>query len=94
MNEAAAPQALRYTVVSTTSALLNAGGVGLLLLLSLPDYRAAWLAARVLVFLCWNYPLQRDYVYAATKDKGPPRDDRVPVSAPASAACASRAPSS
>ncbi|MEZ4447037.1 MAG: GtrA family protein [Polyangiaceae bacterium] len=86
-DEAAAPQALRYTVVSTTSAILNAGGVGLLLLLSLPDYRAAWLVARVLVFLCWNYPLQRDYVYAAS----PPKTAEGPVmvratpSAPASA---------
>jgi phosphatidylglycerophosphate synthase/putative flippase GtrA len=64
-DDEAGPQALRYTIVSTSSALLNAGGVALLLLIELPDYRAAWLIARVLVFIGWNYPLQRDYVYAA-----------------------------
>jgi phosphatidylglycerophosphate synthase/putative flippase GtrA len=63
--DAPALQAVRYTIVSVTSALLNSGGVALVLLLPLPDYRLAWLLVRGLVFLCWNYPLQRDYVYGA-----------------------------
>jgi hypothetical protein len=34
-------------------------------LLFLPglDYRIAWVIVRVAVFLTWNYPLHRDYVF-------------------------------
>ena len=58
-----APQAMRYTIVSGTSALLNSAGVALVMLAPLPDYRLAWVVVRGLVFVCWNFPLQRDYVY-------------------------------
>jgi phosphatidylglycerophosphate synthase/putative flippase GtrA len=57
------PQVGRYVTVSATSALLNAGGVSLLMLLPV-DYRAAWWLARGIVFLAWNYPLQRSFVFA------------------------------
>lgn len=56
-------QAARYVFVSITSALLNSGGVAVILLLPGVDYRIAWLVARAAVFLTWNYPLHRDYVF-------------------------------
>jgi phosphatidylglycerophosphate synthase/putative flippase GtrA len=59
------PQALRYAIVSASSALLNSGGVALALALPLRDYRVAWVLVRAVVFLCWIFPLQRDYVYGA-----------------------------
>jgi phosphatidylglycerophosphate synthase/putative flippase GtrA len=57
------PQAARYTVVSGMSALLNAGGVAVLTMNPMPDYRVAWWIARGAVFLLWNFPLQRIYVF-------------------------------
>jgi putative flippase GtrA len=66
------PQATRYAVVSGMSALLNAGGVAVLTMSSLPDYRIAWWIARGTVFLMWNFPLQRMYVF-------PPEPEPVPV---------------
>ncbi len=54
----------RYAGVSASSALLNAGGVAVVLLLPSVDYRVAWLLVRVLVFLTWNFPLHRNYVFA------------------------------
>jgi phosphatidylglycerophosphate synthase/putative flippase GtrA len=57
------PQAARYTVVSGMSALLNAGGVAVLTMNPLPDYRIAWGIVRATVFLLWNFPLQRIYVF-------------------------------
>jgi putative flippase GtrA len=63
-------QIMRYVMVSGTSLALNAGGVYVLMLLPSPDYRLAWLLVRGAVFLCWNYPLHRDFVFAAEK-RGP-----------------------
>lgn len=57
-------QAGRYVVVSTTSALLNGGGVAVLLLLPSVGTLAAWILTRAAVFVTWNYPLHREYVYA------------------------------
>jgi putative flippase GtrA len=56
-------QGLRYSVVSLSSAFLNAGGVALLLFAPNMDYRLAWLLARFAVYVAWNYPLNRDYVF-------------------------------
>lgn len=53
----------RYVIVSATSALLNAGGVAAILLLEC-DYRIAWWVTRLVVFVAWNYPLQRNFVFA------------------------------
>ncbi len=62
-------QGRRYILVSLSSALLNSGGVAVLLLVPDIDYRLAWVLARGLVFVTWNFPLQRDYVFA--KDASP-----------------------
>jgi phosphatidylglycerophosphate synthase/putative flippase GtrA len=66
-----APQLARYALVSATSALLNAGGVAVLLLLDI-DYRLAWVLVRGAVFVGWNLPLQRDYVYASRDEQPRP----------------------
>jgi len=82
------PQAARYAIVSVSSALLNSGGVALTMMLPLPDYRIGWLLVRAVVFLFWNYALQRDYVYGdrgacmpesldATSDAPPPVSSRT-----------------
>jgi putative flippase GtrA len=63
-SQAKLPQAGRYAFVNLTSAALCAGGVGLLLLLPTMDYRLAWVLVRIAVFIAWNFPLQRDYVFA------------------------------
>ncbi|MFT3914955.1 MAG: GtrA family protein [Anaeromyxobacteraceae bacterium] len=57
------PQAARYTVVSAMSALLNSGGVAVLTMNPQLDFRAAWWIVRGAVFLLWNLPLQRIYVF-------------------------------
>lgn len=68
-NAPAVTQAWRYTFVSASSALLNSGGVAVLLFLPGLDYRIAWLLVRVAVFLTWNYPLHRDFVFNETEDE-------------------------
>ena len=82
-NDRTLPQFGRYGVVSATSALLNAGGVAVVLLLPSVDYRLAWLLVRGAVFLAWNLPLQRDYVYAPQQeresDAGAPVSQREPA---------------
>ena len=65
-SEAKLPQIRRYTFVSLTSALLNASGVWVMLQLPDVEFRIAWLFVRVAVGLAWNYPLQRDYVFASS----------------------------
>jgi phosphatidylglycerophosphate synthase/putative flippase GtrA len=62
--DAKLPQMGRYTFVSFTSALLNSGGVAVLLMLPAIHYRIAWIVVRLAVFLAWNFPLHRDYVFA------------------------------
>ena len=57
-----AGHAARYTLVSVTSALLNGGGVALLLLLPSMDFRIAWVLVRLAVTLTWTVPLRRDYI--------------------------------
>lgn len=61
------PQMWRYGFVSFTSALLNSGGVALLLLLPAVDFRIAWVLVRIGVYLTWNFPLHRDYVFVSDK---------------------------
>ncbi len=55
----------RYLVVSGSSALLNSGLVGVLLLMPAVPYPLAWGLVRALVFVAWNHPLHRDYVFVA-----------------------------
>lgn len=59
----ALPQATRYALVSTINALLNAGGVAVLMLLPASDAWLAWGITRAVVFLAWSFPMQRDYVF-------------------------------
>jgi phosphatidylglycerophosphate synthase/putative flippase GtrA len=61
-------QLVRFAFVSGTSALLNAGGVALLLLLPSVGSTVAWLVTRALVFVCWNFPLSSEWAFAAPRD--------------------------
>ena len=61
-------QSFRYAMVSGTSALLNSGGVGMLLLVPGLDYRIAWIIIRIAIYSAWNYPLQRNYVFPDTDE--------------------------
>jgi len=71
-NDPAAPQAFRYSVVSASGALLNAGGVAAMLLQPMIDYKLSWWIVRGAVFLLWSFPLQRNYVYAPQEEgEGP-----------------------
>lgn len=62
---AVAPQLARYTLVSAISAMLNAGGVALLMLYPQLDVAWGWWLARGVVYFAWNLPLHRDYVFNA-----------------------------
>lgn len=65
----------RYFLVSASSALLNAGGVAVALFIPGLNYRIAWALVRGIVFLGWNFPLQRDYVF----NHGTPAAEPTPV---------------
>jgi putative flippase GtrA len=67
--DAIAPQATRYAVVSGSSALLNAGGVALLAFHPALDYRIAWWLVRGVVWLGWNFPMQRSWVFAPPEER-------------------------
>lgn len=69
-------QTRRYLFVSATSMLLNMGGVAVLSLLPNVDYRVGWFIARATIFLLWNFPLQRDYVFGPSVDR--PQPSSVP----------------
>jgi putative flippase GtrA len=56
---------MRYVFVTASSAFLNSGLVAVLLLFPRMSYQLAWVVVRVLVFVTWNYPLHRNYVFAA-----------------------------
>ena len=53
----------RYVTVSAASASFNAILVAALLWIPNQHVTIAWAVARALVFLGWNYPLHRDYVF-------------------------------
>jgi putative flippase GtrA len=59
----ALPQLARFLFVWATSALLNSLGVPALLPL-IGSFSLAWLLVRGAVYLGWNYPLSRWYVFA------------------------------
>lgn len=63
-----APQAGRYLVVTASSALLNGGLVAVFLLLPDLPYQLAWVLVRGAVFVTWNFPLHRDYVFLHARD--------------------------
>jgi phosphatidylglycerophosphate synthase/putative flippase GtrA len=60
-------QVVRYAFVSGTTAMLNAGGVALALLVPGADYRIGWVIARALVFVTWSFPLLNEFAF-------PPRE--------------------
>ncbi len=69
-----AAQAGRYLFVTTSSALLNSGLVGVLLLLPSMPYQLAWVLVRVAVYVTWNFPLHRDYVFLRTDTPATPSE--------------------
>lgn len=62
----ALPQVLRFLVVWATSALLNSSGVPALLGV-VGSFPVAWALVRAAVYLGWNYPLSRWFVFSAEK---------------------------
>lgn len=60
---AALPQAARFLFVWATSALLNSAGVPVLLSW-LGSFPVAWGFVRAAVYLGWNYPLSRWFVFS------------------------------
>lgn len=62
------PQVLRFLLVWATSALLNSSGVPALLSW-VASFPLAWALVRGAVYLGWNYPLSRWFVFAAEKPR-------------------------
>ena len=62
----ALPQVGRFLFVWATSAWLNASGVPALLQL-VASFPLAWGGVRAAVYLAWNYPLARWFVFATEK---------------------------
>jgi len=60
------PQVLRFLFVWATSALLNSTGVSALVGW-FGSFAVAWTLVRASVYLGWNYPLSRWFVFAADK---------------------------
>ena len=59
------PQFARFLVVWLTSAGLNVAGVVFLLALFGSRFGLAWAVARTVVFVAWNFPLLRWFVFPA-----------------------------
>jgi putative flippase GtrA len=62
----ALPQVLRFLFVWATSAVLNSTGVPALLAV-LGSFPVAWALVRAGVYLGWNYPLSRWFVFSVEK---------------------------
>jgi putative flippase GtrA len=62
----AVPQLLRFLFVWSTSAFLNSAGV-VVLLGHTSSFALAWLTVRAAVYLGWNYPLARWFVFSREK---------------------------
>lgn len=60
------PQVMRFLVVWATSALLNSTGVPWVLSW-VGSFPLAWGVVRAAVYLGWNYPLSRWFVFAADR---------------------------
>jgi putative flippase GtrA len=63
----ALPQLLRFLLVWGTSAFLNSFGVPALLAWGVSSFPLAWTFVRAAVYLAWNYPLSRWFVFSAEK---------------------------
>jgi len=66
----ALPQLLRFLFVWATSALLNSAGVPALLPW-VGGFTTAWVLVRAAVYLSWNYPLSRWFVFSTEKAETP-----------------------
>jgi putative flippase GtrA len=62
----ALPQLVRFLLVWATSALLNSAGVAALLEAT-GSFALAWLVVRAAVYLGWNYPMARWFVFSPPK---------------------------
>ncbi len=60
------PQVLRFLLIWATSALLNSSGVPALMSF-VASFPLAWSLVRAAVYLGWNYPLSRWFVFATEK---------------------------
>ena len=58
-------QAWRYALVSGSSAVLNAGGVALVLLLPELENSVAWWLTRAFVWSMWTLPLTRNWAFGS-----------------------------
>ncbi len=68
------PQIARFLMVWATSALLNSTGVPAVMSW-VASFPVAWALVRASVYLGWNYPLSRWFVFAAEK---PPAELSAP----------------
>jgi hypothetical protein len=60
------PQVVRFLAVWASSALFNSAGVPALLPW-VSSFSVAWLLVRAAVYLGWNYPMSRWFVFSAEK---------------------------
>jgi phosphatidylglycerophosphate synthase/putative flippase GtrA len=72
-----AAHAGRYVFVTATSALLNTGLVAVLLLLPDVPYQLAWILVRIVVYVTWNLPLHRDYVFQRSGNLSSPDPGQI-----------------
>jgi putative flippase GtrA len=56
-------QVVRFGIVSGGSLLLNTGGVHLVVSAAVWEYKTGWWLVRGTVWLLWNYPLHRYWVF-------------------------------
>lgn len=66
----AAPQLLRFVFVWLASALLNSVGVPALLAF-VSSFQLAWAVVRGVVYLGWNYPMTRWFVFTRGRSAQP-----------------------
>ena len=66
----ALPQLLRFVFVWLMSAFLNSAGVPALLAF-VSSFQVAWLFVRGAVYLGWNYPLTRWFVFSGSRRDAP-----------------------
>jgi phosphatidylglycerophosphate synthase len=61
------PLARRYVFASASSAVLNMGGLAVMLMLPGIEWWISWIVVRLAVWITWNIPLHRDYVFMPTE---------------------------
>jgi len=61
------PLPRHYTFASVSSGLLNMGGLAVMLMLPGIEWWISWIVVRLAVWITWNVPLHRDYVFKRTE---------------------------